>query len=729
MPNDISHIKKTLALVKNYLTGEATWPCFVAFDNLVGLHTLKDELSSCTKIRLSNYCLGNDVKPDLDRILRFLRSQRGNVMFLGAGEYVALTGDIQFLEDISTLVLGNNAKLVVPLWNGYDFISRKVSEDPRWEERGVAISFQKSGNLWQVKKVGNRLPVQVKCDGFKFLLRTLEMGCEEEVTVKTSVWLSDRWVTHMESAYAAYKSIFPESKAQESLFPEEIWETFLDKTRSKNKSLESADMLLALIENPPSNKYLQFVVDTTEQFADYEDKLISALLNIPIEAPEFVSLYNAKKEALAGWLDETRAALYVKDASKLAPSERVAYLSNETLCEKKAILKCIAATKAIPESLVRVWPELADYMKSFKFTMPDEELADLLNSYFDEYKKCKLFNAIPPSFMSKVNDIALERPYYRLPTRGSIVESSKVNGTYLYWLDALGCEYLGYIENLAVKHGLQIKVQFSRADLPTITSVNNSFWDEWSGKKEQSKDLDKIKHGDFPDDKTDSKTIPINLIYELQVLDKIIGRIAAILKVGDAKKVALASDHGTTRLAVVSGAETIWEMPEKGKHGGRCCKKCEFQGQLPPFATESDNAEWYALANYDRFKGGRAADVEVHGGASIEEIVVPVIEFSLMDNSIKVELLNPIIKTTRHDLTIMLSFFSRRSIENFFVEYQGKLYDGVVAEEGKIEVKLPKPQAGEYEIKVFTGDISLGMHKFTVSNSGVTIKRDSDFFN
>ena len=58
MPNDISHIKKTLALVKNYLTGEATWPCFVAFDNLVGLHTLKDELSSCTKIRLSNYCLG-----------------------------------------------------------------------------------------------------------------------------------------------------------------------------------------------------------------------------------------------------------------------------------------------------------------------------------------------------------------------------------------------------------------------------------------------------------------------------------------------------------------------------------------------------------------------------------------------------------------------------------------------------------------------------------------------
>ena len=284
MPNEILNVDETLAPVKKYLTGEATGPCFVAFDNLVGLHTLKDELSSCTKVHLSDYCLGNDVKPDLDRIFRFLRSQHGNIMLLGAGEYVALTGDMQFLEDISALVLGNNAKLVVPLWNGYDFISRKVSEDPRWEERGVAVSLQKSGKLWKVKKVGHRLPIQVKCNGFKFLLHTLEVGCEEEVTVKTSVRLSDRWVTCMESAYAAYKSTFPESKAQESLFPEEIWETFLDKTRNKSKSLESADMLLALIETPPSNKYLQFVVDTTEQFADYEDKLISALLNIPIEA-------------------------------------------------------------------------------------------------------------------------------------------------------------------------------------------------------------------------------------------------------------------------------------------------------------------------------------------------------------------------------------------------------------------------------------------------------------
>lgn len=35
------------------------------------------------------------------------------------------------------------------------------------------------------------------------------------------------------------------------------------------------------------------------------------------------------------------------------------------------------------------------------------------------------------------------------------------------------------------------------------------------------------------------------------------------------------------------------------------------------------------LTDYGRFKGSRAANVEVHGGATLEETVVPLIEFTL----------------------------------------------------------------------------------------------------
>ncbi|MBQ9497355.1 MAG: hypothetical protein IJR52_07260, partial [Selenomonadaceae bacterium] len=63
-----------------------------------------------------------------------------------------------------------------------------------------------------------------------------------------------------------------------------------------------------------------------------------------------------------------------------------------------------------------------------------------------------------------------------------------------------------------------------------------------------------------------------------------------------------------------------------GEHGGRCCKVNALD-EKPNCATE-ENGYW-VLANYDRFSGGRIGSVEVHGGATLEEVLVPVIEFSV----------------------------------------------------------------------------------------------------
>ena len=67
-------------------------------------------------------------------------------------------------------------------------------------------------------------------------------------------------------------------------------------------------------------------------------------------------------------------------------------------------------------------------------------------------------------------------------------------------------------------------------------------------------------------------------------------------------------------------------MKSAGEHSGRCCLINEMD-EKPNCAAE-ENGYW-VLANYDRFVGGRLASVEVHGGATLEEILVPVIEFSL----------------------------------------------------------------------------------------------------
>ncbi|MEI3158007.1 MAG: hypothetical protein V8T08_00050, partial [Monoglobus pectinilyticus] len=59
------------------------------------------------------------------------------------------------------------------------------------------------------------------------------------------------------------------------------------------------------------------------------------------------------------------------------------------------------------------------------------------------------------------------------------------------------------------------------------------------------------------------------------------------------------------------------------------------------FATEEDG--FWVIANYDRFKGGRKANVEVHGGATLEEVVVPIIEITKFAEDIEVSIIEKVI--------------------------------------------------------------------------------------
>lgn len=137
--------------------------------------------------------------------------------------------------------------------------------------------------------------------------------------------------------------------------------------------------------------------------------------------------------------------------------------------------------------------------------------------------------------------------------------------------------------------------------------------------------LDDIKHHDkggyfFTTDET-----PIHLASELQVIRDAVDRAAMELALHTCKSFVIASDHGASRLAVIKKQFEKYETDTQGEHSGRCCKKfdgCDLEN------VEEENG-YIILKDYGRFKGGRKANVEVHGGASLEEIIVPVITLTL----------------------------------------------------------------------------------------------------
>ena len=52
------------------------------------------------------------------------------------------------------------------------------------------------------------------------------------------------------------------------------------------------------------------------------------------------------------------------------------------------------------------------------------------------------------------------------------------------------------------------------------------------------------------------------------------------------------------------------------------------------------NAKDVKMCIRDRFKGGRKANVEVHGGASLEEVAVPIIEITRKQTNIEAFILD-----------------------------------------------------------------------------------------
>ena len=719
--------------VRDYLKRqEADYLYFVAFDSEDDLKYLKDELTVCHPERISDFCPKDDAFPDIDLLFAWIQKDDSkNSMLLGTGEYVSLSNHVHFIGRLFDVRLPRGKKIVVPIWNGYSFLEQRKKQDLRVDFLRFS-EFDSQKKYWSIRLLPANVKSHVDAKNFKSLLKCLEDGCEKELSSTTVIRLDSKWVHTITSAYDLYCEKNPTAHdIPKGLFSDGQWELFLDDKRPYDSSIWSADNLLKLkMDHSKLNEYMEHVLGKTEFYADFKNNILLSILDFRKSDKHFHIIYGQWK-MLMGKFGTPEIRHYILESRRMDGLEQLNYLTGNTLDEKLEIIHVISKSKSKPSDISFVYPQLNNYLSDFRFHIPENKiLADLLTEYFSCYKQEKLFNQVSPSFREKVENIAEERPYYSLPTRGSVLEKLKSPQTHLFWLDAMGCEYLGFIQKKAEELDLKLKVHATRALLPTLTSINKDFYDEWNiGTKEQSKKLDETKHGNFEDCGYNRSEQPLELAFELEVMENVLSSIASRLKEGKSKKVVLTSDHGATRLAVISGNETLWEMPEKGKHGGRCCKTNEFDGDIPACVTHDDNNEWNVLANYNRFRGGRQADVEVHGGATLEEIVVPVIEFELAEQSIHVEVMTKEIKTSFKDETIKLVLFCIQPLSDVSVEFEGQRYPGkrLLENDQKYEFILPRLKAGDYSVVVYDGDSSIGKVSFSVKISGMGVKKD-DFF-
>ena len=318
-----------------------------------------------------------------------------------------------------------------------------------------------------------------------------------------------------------------------------------------------------------------------------------------------------------------------------------------------------------------------------------------------------------------------------LPTRGSLVEQYNDGKNGMIWIDALGVEFLGYIQRICAKIGLKMDVQIGRAVLPTLTSKNKSFYDEWKGPKQQTKRLDDIKHKG--EDRINYECdgdgkLPLHIVAELKVIKDALYRAKSLLLQEEVRKVIIASDHGASRLAVINEHQSKHTMSDTtGQHSGRCCPLSETD-ERPDSAT-SENGFW-VLANYDRFGGGRKASVEVHGGATLEEVIVPVIELTLLDSSITMENLTPTVWSSYNENPV-LELFCAANVNKKRLRVGDVTYEAEKVSNIKYRFVLDKHKiSGPYTAEVLDSDSIIGKISFDIQKrSGEkNSKAEDDFF-
>ena len=449
------------------------------------------------------------------------------------------------------------------------------------------------------------------------------------------------------------------------------------------------------------NHYLSRVMGRCSSVADFELHIFKDLLDIDVEDTSFDQYYLERRELIEDMPENL--TLIDSYCSMVGRREKQAiyYLTDTNDKEKYEFMNCLSMYDYTEEEILRVtennFYELYLYLQPYAFTTANMKLPDKdaalrieLTEYFKKYRFQKLINRILPEFLKQVESYAETRPYNKLQARSSITKnlSNDIKETaQLFFFDALGVEYLAYITAKCEKYGLIAELSVGHSMLPSITIKNKEFISFFSLGAKKISELDELKHHSAVIDYQKCK-IPVHLFNELAIIDETLRQIRSQLVQGYFKHAVIVSDHGASRLAVIRNEEnpSSLTLDEKAEHSGRCCP-VTADPNIPFVAYEDGFA---TIANYSRFKGGRKANVEVHGGASLEEVLVPIITVSRKPENVEICFVNSLIELHGKEVAT-ITVFSNVPLQQPRLYVNGRFYEGTFSGDQK-HAKFEMPE-------------------------------------
>lgn len=706
---------------------------------------------------ISKSCQANEL-PNIDQCINEV-SKAGNYVLIGSSQALMLRSEMDLEKHVEVLLEQPISGHTLVLLNYCRrFIEKFENRDPRITNRILLVKGKESP-IPQIVLINENVPqVDGTLVGINRLLLYLEKMTELQLNDRKILPVKTRFgkkffehaMYQVTEAAGIYESLVTQysdisGATEKSYGTDEQWQWLATKLKNRNSLSAVAQEELGTVSNleyilqdiiddtEPNKKwlfwlvmkafgskdnYLKIVVESSKTVGDLVERIYLELVDIEVSDPMFEILYIQRKK-LIGKIP-VNLSLITKYCDKIGKYEKdvVYYLTDSSEKEQFEFAKCLSNYDFTDDELYKVAkhfsPMLSMYLQPFTFdsvntkvSEADVGLRDVLSQYFQEYKVQKVINKIYPYFINIVNEFAKERPYNKLRPRSNIVSQLEKDGADLFFFDALGVEYLSFIKAKCEEFGLIMEIHVGHCELPSITVKNKEFIQYFGGNFRKIDELDELKHHSQIFDYEKRKE-PIHLFRELEIIEEELRRIQSLLVQDIMKKAVIISDHGASRLAVISGEEnnSTLALEEKGQHSGRCCP-VESNPNIDYVAYEDGFA---VLANYERFKGGRRANVEVHGGATLEEVIVPVITLSKKPENVEFCFTNSTIILKQKDIA-KLTLYCNIPMNHPRISVNGYFYDGeFVADQKHAKFIMTElKRSGDYIAELYDGDTNLSV--------------------
>lgn len=378
----------------------------------------------------------------------------------------------------------------------------------------------------------------------------------------------------------------------------------------------------------------------SKSVSDVPDRIMHEIFRVWSSKPNWVVEYRDLVKVMALKPDER----FFEELDEIPVYEdRLTFMTGSDRDERVYLLRMVGKWMRSDYTQVMSCKELKEIYPELYYYLRDKEMPfdDDIKLYMERYKSYKLENTLPEDEASYFNGVQTETYDMRYSVLSEYIDSD----TAILWIDALGIEWLPLLHwgirqhcDVTVKH-----IAIGQANLPTETMYNDQ-WKVMDIPHEKLDKLDKLAHKGVVDEPDYYACIEDQLSFVTSVYKKVSNMMETH------HRVIITGDHGTSRLAARffhqrDGFNVNHDI-KVYSYGRYSDWKPGDQPQLSTVRVvkANDGKQYAVFENYDHFKtsgfaaGGddeNAIYGEVHGGASPEEMLVPIL---VLDSNKKIPL-------------------------------------------------------------------------------------------